>query len=170
MADETEPDGGVPAPRKRKERGSLSRGYGRSEERNRAVRESLTPLAEGERPTVVTLGAIVSMLVAVSALVAYALGAKADGHRPEFVQVLAPALLFGIMAWGMWMARYWAVLGFQIILLFILFSAFFGITTNASTVGEFLGTGSILVIAGLFFFFMVKAMARIQMPTREPRD
>lgn len=162
--------GGKPAPRKRKERGNLSRGYGRSEAKNQAVRDSLTPLAEGERPTVVTLGAIASILVSASVILGYVLGVKVDGHRPEIVQVLSPAFIFGVMAWGMWMARYWAVLGFQIILLLILFSAFFGLTTNASTVGEFIGTGSILVGAGLFFFFMVKAMARIQMPTREPRD
>lgn len=147
----------------------MSRGYGGSEERNQAVRESLTPLAEGERPTVVTLGAIASLLVSASVILGYAFGVTVDGQRPEIAQVLAPAFIFAVMAWGMWMARYWAVLGFQIILLLVLFSAFFGITTNATTVGEFAGTGSILIIAALFFFFMVKAMARIQMPTREPR-
>jgi len=154
------------APRKRKTR-DLSRGYGRVEEKNRAVRESLEPLGEGERPTVVTLGAIVSALLAASIILGYVLGVKVDGERPALAQVIAPAFIIGVMAWGMWRARYWAVLGFQVFLLFLLFSAFFGITTGASTVAEFVGTGAILVIGGAFFFFMVKAMARIQMPTRE---
>lgn len=164
------PGNGKPAaPRKRKSK-DMRAGYARSAEKNRVAREALKPLEEGERPTVVTVGAIVSVLVAASVLLGYALGVKVDGRRPEIAQVLGPALIFGVMAWGMWKARYWAVLGFQVILLFVLFSAFFGITTNASTVGQFIGTGSILVGAGLFFYFMVKAMARIQMPTREPRE
>ena len=49
--------------RKRKQRGGDrddARGYARAEERNQAAREALKPLAEGERPTVVTVGAVVA--------------------------------------------------------------------------------------------------------------
>ncbi|HWP32281.1 MAG TPA: hypothetical protein VNL97_00890, partial [Solirubrobacterales bacterium] len=84
-------------------------------------------------------------------------------------QALAPALLMAIMAWGMWRARYWAVLGFQLILVFLIFSAVFGLAVQASTVAQFLATLALLAVAATFFFFMVKAMARIQMPTRTPR-
>jgi steroid 5-alpha reductase family enzyme len=82
--------------------------------------------------------------------------------------VLAPALLMGIMAWGMWRARYWAVLGFQLILVFLIFSAVYGLALQAATVAQVLATLALLAVAGSFFFFMVKAMARIQMPTRNP--
>ena len=54
----------------------------------------------------------------------------------------------GVMAWGMWHARYWAVLGFQLILVFLLFSAFFGLVVGASSVGQFLGTLGLLAVAG----------------------
>jgi hypothetical protein len=74
------------------------------------------------------------------------------------------------MAWGMWHARYWAVLGFQLILVFLIFSAFFGLVVGASSVSQILATLGLLVVAGTFFYFMVKAMARIQMPTRDPRE
>ena len=37
-------------------------------------------------------------------------------------------------------------------------------------IGQILATLALLVVAGTFFYFMVKAMARIQMPTREPRE
>lgn len=161
-------------PRKRKQRGTsptprerMERGYARAEERNREAREALEPLAEGERPAVVTMGAIVSALVAISIVVGYLAGTEVNGEKPRFIQVLAPTLLTGIMAWGMWRARYWAVLGFQLILVLLIFSAFYGLLVGASTVAQFLGTGGLLVAAGVFFFFMVKAMARIQMPTRE---
>ena len=156
---------------KRKQRGAdrMSRGYTKAEQRNQEAREALEPLAEGERPTVVTVGAIVAALIAVSIVIGYAAGAEVNGEQPRLAQVVAPAVIMGMMAWGMWHARYWAVLGFQLILVVILFSAFFGLVVGASSVGQILGTLALLVVAGTFFFFMVKAMARIQMPTRTPR-
>jgi len=70
----------------------------------------------------------------------------------------------------MWHARYWAVLGFQLILVIVLFSAFFGLLVGVSSVSQAIGTVALLAVAGTFFFFMVKAMARIQMPTRLPKE
>ncbi|HET7589066.1 MAG TPA: hypothetical protein VFK14_02610 [Solirubrobacterales bacterium] len=160
--------------RKRKQRGAstsprerMERGYARAEERNREAREALVPLAEGERPLVVTIGAIISALIAISIVVGYLAGAEVNGEKPAFVQVLAPTLLTGMMAWGMWRARYWAVLGFQLILVFLIFSAVYGLALQAATVAQVLATLGLLVVAGSFFYFMVKAMARIQMPSRE---
>ncbi len=148
----------------------MARGYARAEQRNQEAREALEPLAEGERPTVVTVGAIVAALVVLSILAGYLGGVHVNGGKPKLAQVLAPALIMGVMAWGMWHARYWAVLGFQLILVFLIFSAFFGLLVGASTVGQVVGTLALLVVAGAFFYFMVKAMARIQMPTRAPRE
>lgn len=157
---------------KRKQRGSdrMARGYARAEQRNQEAREALEPLHEGERPTVVTIGAVVAGLIALSIVAGYAAGVEVDGEQPRWAQVAAPALIMGVMAWGMWRARYWAVLGFQLVLVFVLFSAFFGLLVGASSVSEILGTLALLAVAGSFFYFMVKAMARIQMPTRLPRD
>lgn len=164
-------------PRKRKARGAsptprerMEHGYARAEERNQAAREALKPLAAGERPLVVTIGAVISALVAISIIVGYLAGTEVNGEKPRFVQALAPALLMGIMAWGMWRARYWAVLGFQLILVFLIFSAVYGLALQAATVVQVLATLALLAVAGTFFFFMVKAMARIQMPSRMPRD
>jgi hypothetical protein len=162
-------------PHKRKERGAaptprerMERGYARVEVRNQEAREALEPLTEGERPLVVTLGAVVAALIAASIVIGYLAGTKVSGAKPHFVQVLAPALLMGIMAWGMWRARYWAVLGFQLILVFLIFSAVYGLALQAATVTQVLATLALLAVTGSFFFFMVKAMARIQMPTRNP--
>ena len=157
---------------KKKQRGGdrMTRGYARAEQRNQEAREALEPLAEGERPTVVTLGAIVAALIALSVVVGYAAGGEVDGERPKLPQVVAPAVIMGMMAWGMWHARYWAVLGFQLLLVIVLFSAFFGLVVGATSVAQILGTLLLLAVAGTFFYFMVKAMARIQMPTRQPRE
>jgi hypothetical protein len=163
------------APRKRKQRGGdpptprerMERGYARAEERNQEVREGLEPLGEGERPLVVTIGAIVAALIAISILGAYLGGAEVEGDKPRLAQVLAPALIMGVMAWGLWRARYWAVLGFQLLLVFLIFSAVFGLAVQAASVAQFAVTLGLLAVAGSFFYFMVKAMARIQMPSRE---
>jgi hypothetical protein len=165
------------APHKRKQRGAgksprerMEKGYARAEARNQAARDALTPLAEGERPLVVTIGAIVAAAIAISIVVGYLSGVEVEGRPPKVPQVVAPALLMGIMAWGMWRARYWAVLGFQLVLVFLIFSAVFGLAVQASSVAQFAATLGLLVVSGTFFFFMVKAMARIQMPSRVPRD
>jgi hypothetical protein len=157
---------------KRKQRGAdrMSRGYARAEQRNQEAREALEPLGDGERPTVVTVGAVVAALIALSIVIAYFAGGDVNGAKPNLAQVVAPTAIMGAMAWGMWHARYWAVLGFQLILVFLIFSAFFGLLVGASSVTQVGGTLALLVVAGTFFYFMVKAMARIQMPTRAPRD
>jgi hypothetical protein len=164
-----------PTPRKRKQRDAdaptprerMEKGYARAEERNEAIRESLPPLAEGERPLVVTIGAAIAALVAISILAGYLAGVEVEGGKPRLAQVLAPALIMGVMAWGMWRARYWAVLGFQLILVFLIFSAVFGLAVQVSTLAQFAATFGLLLVAGSLFYFMVKAMARIQMPSRE---
>jgi hypothetical protein len=152
----------APTPRER-----MERGYARAEQRNQEVRESLDPLAKGERPLAVTVGAVIAALVAISIVAGYIAGVQVEGDKPRLAQVLAPALIMGIMAWGMWRARYWAVLGFQLLLVFLIFSAVFGLAVQASTVPEFAATFGLLAVAGSLFYFMVKAMARIQMPSRD---
>ncbi len=161
------------ARRKRKERGGgatarerMEAGYARAEERNREARDALEPLAEGARPRVVTVAAVVSALIAISIVVGYLTGAKVDGEKPALGQIIVPALLLGTMAWGMWRARYWAVLGFQMILVLLIFSAVFGLAAQAASVAQIAATLGLLAVAGTFFWLMVKAMARIQMPTR----
>lgn len=153
--------GASPTPRER-----MERGYARAEERNREARASLEPLAPGQRPLVVTIGAVTCGLISISIVVAYLLGAEVDGEKPPLARALAPALLMGIMAWGMWGARYWAVLGFQALLVLLIFSAFFGLAVTASSAAQIAAAVGLLAVSGAFFFFMVKAMARIQMPSR----
>jgi hypothetical protein len=160
---------------KRKQRGvsareRMERGYARAEERNREAREALDPLTEGERPLVVTIGAIVAALIAISIAIGYLTGVKVEGEKPLLPQALAPALLMTVMSWGMWRTRYWAVLGFQMMLIFLIFSAVFGLAVQAASVAAVAATLLLLAVSGTFFYFMVKAMARIQMPNRIPRE
>jgi hypothetical protein len=147
----------------------------RTEAKNEAARAELEPLAQGERPMVVTIGAVISGLIAISAIVGWALGVQvtrigSDGieqgqHDAPIISVFVAAGLMGTMAYGMWKARYWAVLGFQALLVIVLIAASLGLV-QATTVTEAVGTTLLVVGAGALFYFMIKAMARIQMPQR----
>jgi len=149
-------------------RSSMERGYAKAAQRNQEAREKLEPLAAGQRPTVVTVAAILCALVALSIVAGYAAGVKPNGETPRFAQVAAPALITGFLAWGMWRTRYWAVLGFQLVLAFLIFASFYGLALQAESLAGFLASGGLLVVSGVLFVLMVKAMARIQMPHRLP--
>jgi hypothetical protein len=170
--------------RKRKERGGERRAEqaarreamaARTEARNEAARAELEPLAEGERPLVVTIGAVISALIAVSSVVGYLAGVEvtkigSDGieqgeDEAPLLSIVAVVALMGTMAYGMWRARYWAVLGFQALLVIVLVTGSLGLV-QATTWAEAVGTTLLIAAAGALFFFMIKAMARIQMPAR----
>jgi hypothetical protein len=145
----------------------MSRRY---EERNAEARAKLEPLEAGERPTAVTVGAIISALLAViftvSAVLAVA-GVDASGRDIKPAPIIVFALVFVAMTVGMWRSRYWAVLGFQTLLLLTLVASALGLV-QVETIPEAVATVALLLGSGLLFYFMIRAMARIQMP--EPPD
>jgi uncharacterized membrane protein (DUF2068 family) len=147
---------GAPAPAKK---------ASRSEAKNAAARAELEPLAEGERPRAVTVAAIVAALFAIGNLIAFAAGVKINGQKAQASGVISYSVLMAIAAVGMWKSRYWAVLGMQAILgiLIVLFSLFL---FEASDLKSGLICIAVIVPAGALFYFLVKAMARIQMPNR----
>jgi hypothetical protein len=139
----------------------------RSEARDAAARAALVPLREGERPVAVTVGAVVVSLLALLELVAFAAGAKVDGKAPR-VQLVLPFVVGSVaLAWGLWRTRYWAVLALQAVLAFaiVIFSVLLLIASNLAAV---LVTVAVIGAAGTLFWFLVKAMARMQMPERQP--
>jgi hypothetical protein len=145
----------------------------RYEERNREAREKLEPLEEGERPGIVTVGAVLSAIIAVVFWASTVLAATGHvtvrGSHPNAIAAGAVALLLTAMAWGMWRVRYWAVLGFEAFLALTLLSATLGLI-QVESVLEAVGTALVIVIAGTLFYLMIRAMARIQMPERTRRE
>jgi hypothetical protein len=67
------------------------------------------------------------------------------------------------------MRRYWAVLGFQAIMAIIMVGAFIALIGATSVVRALIAAFA-LSAAGTLFWFTVKALARIQMPSREGLD
>jgi hypothetical protein len=151
--------------------GSARRELSRSELKDRAAREALVPLAEDERPAAVTVGAVVASLIAAvfwgSAIVALLTDTEVGGSEPDVAPLVLFAAILTLMAWGMWRARYWAVLGFQALLALIMLAAGLGLV-GVQTVLQAIGTTLLLAGAGTLFYFMVKALSRIQMPQRRP--
>lgn len=138
----------------------------RSELRNEKARAALEPLAPGERPTWVTIAAIVALALAIINIVAYAAGLEINGTRPAPGPVFGQAVLMGFAAWGMWNVRYWAVLLMEAILALLIVIVTV-LALRASTAIDLVIVVAILVPACLLFWKLVKAMARIQMPERE---
>jgi hypothetical protein len=128
------------------------------------VRDELIPLEEGERPLAVTIAAIVAGVLVVSYLVAFAVGGGSIAAGAPFVIVLAFAAV------GMWRGRYWAVLGFQLLLALTLVNGMLFLLLRAS---DPLAIGGGLIVtgaAGTLFWYLVRALARLQMPERRRRS
>jgi hypothetical protein len=166
-ADEAAGNGLPPASETFEER--MARRY---EERNAEARAKLEPLEKDERPAAVTVGAVASTILALAITVQGGLsiaGVSAGGAatRP------APLILFAGVLWamaiGMWRARYWAVLGFQTILLLMMLASAFGLVVVNSLL-QAVGTTLLLIGSGTLFYFLIRAMARIQMPSPPGTD
>lgn len=152
--------------RKRKQRArqssgpeAMARGYARAREKDEEARAALEPLEPGERPLAVTVGAAVAALGGLSNIVALVFGFGQAGP------LVLGTFISGLVAFGMWRARYWAVLGMQTILAFTIVGGSIALLF-ASSVGY--AAIAILIVggAGTLFWFLIKAMARIQMPER----
>lgn len=150
--------------RKPSAQGNLTEGYARSRAKNEAVRASLEPLPEGERPGPVTIAALVAFVMAVANVVATLAGADLGNEATSFT--VFSTLLLLACAGGMWFgARHWAVLGFMMILAFQILSL-----SVALIRVERWWVGLILLVVigalGWLFYRLIRALSRIQMPER----
>jgi hypothetical protein len=131
----------------------------RSELRDEAARAALRPLAPGERPAPLLVAIAVAALLAGGNLIAYALGAKIDGRHPG-PGVLAFTAFTGMLATGMWLARYWALLAFQAMLTLIIL-AFSLFLIEASNVEALVLCVGVISAAGWLFWKLVRVMGRL---------
>lgn len=142
----------------------MARGYARSRAKDEAARAALEPLKPGERPTAVTVGAVLAAAAALANAVALAFAYDPDKGQDTFATVIGTVLLVTI-AVGMWRARYWAVLGMQTLLAITVILSSLALMTAADLRAAALAT-ALIVGGGALFWFLIKAMARIQMPER----
>ncbi len=136
-----------------------------SEERNAAVRATLTPLEPGERPWSLKIAVLLAVLIGAGDLIAVIIDGqfKVGGAQAGAGGVILFSVLMLVCAIGMWQLRYWAVLGFQAILAFVvLFFSLLGLrAANVLAV-----VASVIVVGGggWLFYKLVRVLSRIQMP------
>jgi hypothetical protein len=152
---------------KRARRRDMQAGYAKAEERNERIRQSLEPLAPGERPGAVTIAAVVAALLGVANIVLALIGVEVDDEETPIGGTIVFAALMFVAAGGMWKAKYWAVLGMQALLALIIL-VFSLLLTTAENWHSALIALAIVLAAGVLFWKLVKALARIQMPERRP--
>lgn len=136
-----------------------------SEERNAAVRDTLTPLAPGERPWPLKVAVLVALLIGGGDLIVVILDGrfKVGGANTSPSGVILFSVLMLVCAAGMWQRRYWAVLGFQAILVFVIL--FFALLlTRASNLVGLAAALIVLVGAGYLFYKLVRVLSRLQLP------
>ncbi len=143
----------------------------RSEERNAAVRATLAPLAPGERPWPLKLAALIALLIGGGDLVAVIINGKfsvGNAHAGAGGVILFSVLML-VCAVGMWQLRYWAVLGFQAILAFVIL--FFSLLLLRANNLWAVATGVVVVGGGGYLFYkLVRVLSRLQMPTPPGRS
>jgi hypothetical protein len=148
-------------------RETMARGYARAREKDEEARAALVPLAPGERPWPIAVSAILAALFAVANVVLVAVGWEVNGKRP-----IAGGLVFaGVMlaaAVGMWRLRYWAVLGFEVLLGVTFVGAMLSILRAENLQGAVLSV-VVMALTGPLFWLLIRQMARIQMPQRPER-
>jgi hypothetical protein len=139
------------------------RGYERSRQRDEAARAALKPLRPGERPTAVTVGSIAAGVFCLANVVAAVAGYDYGSEGNKLAGSLISAAILGVVAVGMWRARYWAVLGMQTLLGLTIVGMALALL-RAENAWAFILVTTLLLASGTLFWFLVKAMARIQMP------
>ena len=142
----------------------MSRGYARSRQRNEETRANLEPLGPGERPKAVTVAAVVAALLGIANVVLLITGGNLD-DRARRNGAIAFAVVMLVAAVFMWRGKYWAVLGFQALLAISIVIAALALLF-ASNVEAVIRSVLIIVPAAVLFWYLIRAMARLQMPTR----
>jgi hypothetical protein len=138
----------------------MERGYAKARERDEAARAALKPLAPGERPWPIVAATVLAALVAVANVILVLTGWEGDKKPPLiFAAVMLAAAV------GMWNLKYWAVLGFEV-LLGVSFTFALLALLRAQNVEAVLQCLVGMAITGPLFYFLIRQMARIQMPSR----
>jgi hypothetical protein len=163
------PRGGAAAAGKAPRDDATRRGYARSRERDAAVRAALEPYAPGERPLAIKISTAVCALIAIANPVLHFAGWEVSGRQPTLLGTLALCALLAAAAVGMWRMRYWAVLGFEMLLGITLVYAGLSLLVPSNWQAVVLAIG-VMVAAGTLFWKLVRVMARIQLPERRQRE
>jgi hypothetical protein len=128
-------------------------------DRDAELRARIVPLGPGERPPALLAGVVLSVLVAVANLVLWASGWEVRGQELNGAAAIAPALLFAILAVGLWRGRLLAIAGMQVVLALTALSAT-GALLVASDLASALLSAAVVVVCGVLFWPLIRLNAR----------
>ncbi len=137
-----------------------------SEQRNAAVRATLTPLGPGERTWTIRISALVAFLTGAVQLALFIAGVKlkvAGTHAKAGSTIVFAGMMFACAA-GIWFKRYWAVLGFLALLGITITYFALALIKVSSVLGLAIALAGV-VGGGYLFWKLVRVLSRIQMPT-----
>jgi hypothetical protein len=129
------------------------------------VRAALTPLAPGERPWSLRIATLLAALSGGVQLVLFVLGVKLKvaGTHAKAGSTIVFGLIMFVCAAGLWMLRYWAVLGFMALLGITVLYFCLALIKASSLIGFAIGIVGALG-SGFLFYKLVRVLSRIQMP------
>ena len=130
------------------------------------MRATLSPFAAGERPAAIKVSVAVALALGLANLILFIAGVKprVGSAHPHLVEILVFSGLMIMCATGMWLMRYWAVLGFQT-LLAIGVLGFSLALVRASTIFGAVICVFVIGGGGFLFFKLVRVLSRLQLPT-----
>ena len=129
------------------------------------MRATLEPLGPGERPWALKIAALIALLIGAGDLVTVLINGKFSvGNAHATASGVIPfSVLMLVCAVGMWQLRYWAVLGFQAILAFVIL--FFSLLLlRASNVLAVVAAVIVVGGGGYLFYKLVRVLSRLNMP------
>ena len=109
-----------------------------------------------------TVASIAAALIGLANVILVITGSH---ERQRVTGGLAFAVIMFVAAIFMWRRAYWAVLGFQALLGLSVITASLSLLV-ASNVEAVVRSVVVIAAAGTLFWFLIRAMARLQMPTR----
>ncbi|MHB8692468.1 MAG: hypothetical protein ACYDHH_14605 [Solirubrobacteraceae bacterium] len=144
-------------------------GMSRSQRRDAVARGGLEPLSPQERPWPIVAAAVIAATLGIANFILYATGVRPRHIKPHLAEILVFTALMTMCAVGMWRLRYWAVLGFQTLVLIGLLGFSLALI-KASSILVALGCAALIGGFGFLFWKLVRVLGRIQMPTYPTRD
>jgi hypothetical protein len=121
----------------------------------------LEPLGDEERPPALLAAVAVCGLLALAVIIGAATVHDLSRHGGSLPGAVFLALVLGLLAFGMYQKRYWAVLGFEALLAFQILVTSLALVV-ASTIAAAAACLLSIGLGGWLFWKLVRVMGRIQ--------
>jgi hypothetical protein len=111
------------------------------------------------------VSALIALVLVIANLVLVILHVsfKAGPQRVSTGQEILYLVVMSMCAYGLWRTRYWAVLGFMVLLLLTVLTATLALVRVTNAAGAAFAV-ALIAGGGFLFYKLVRVLSRIQMP------